>query len=169
MSAEASRHRPRPPGATKACPRCGGRFGCQQGQPGCWCEAVELTRATLAELRTAADDCLCPSCLQEFAERDRRPAEGEQRGQRGWAKALRHAAVRARGVPPLRAVAAVLFVVASLLLSLANEPLSIRAGAICAAAGTSVLGRSVGGARPTGTLILLHRRVPRRENRSCAP
>lgn len=134
MSAEAARERPGPPLRTKTCLRCGGRFGCRQGQPGCWCEAVELTRTTLAELRASADDCLCPSCLEEFAERDRRLAEGEERRQRGWAKALPHPAVRARGVPPLWAIAAALFVVASLLLSLANGPLSIGAGAIAASA-----------------------------------
>ena len=34
----------------KACSRCGQRFGCAQGEPGCWCEAVILRRETLAEI-----------------------------------------------------------------------------------------------------------------------
>ncbi|HKB54903.1 MAG TPA: cysteine-rich CWC family protein, partial [Ramlibacter sp.] len=131
MSAEATRERPL---ATKTCSRCGGEFGCLQGQSGCWCEAVELTRATLAELRASADDCLCPSCLEEFAERDRRLTEAQVRRQRGWAKALPHPAVRARGVSPLWAAAAALFVLAVLVFSLANGPLSIGVGAIAASA-----------------------------------
>jgi hypothetical protein len=59
----------------KECPRCGGRFGCAQGEPGCWCETIVLSRETLAALRTLADDCLCPTCLEALAAADRRQDE----------------------------------------------------------------------------------------------
>jgi hypothetical protein len=53
--------------ASKQCPRCGRRFGCAEGRPGCWCETVPLSTETLGELRALALDCLCPTCLSGFA------------------------------------------------------------------------------------------------------
>jgi iron complex transport system permease protein len=112
---------------SKPCARCGRRFGCADGEPGCWCESVVLSRETLAELRAIADDCLCPACLRSFAE----PGPGEQ-GR--WAKAVPHSAVRARGVPVVWGVAAAAFVVGALLLGLAIGPVSIGAWPIAESA-----------------------------------
>src|SRR5258708_39856070 len=88
----------------KACSRCGQRFGCTQGEPGCWCEAVIPRRETLAEIRAVATDCICPACLSAFAEKDHveREAATEVTAKNSngtiWAKALPHSAVRSRGV-----------------------------------------------------------------------
>ena len=120
----------------KECPSCGEQFGCAEGEPGCWCESVVLRRETLVELRALADDCLCPACLAGFAERDRgepsvdgSPDLGGESGA-GWAKAIPHGAVRARGVPSAWGACAVLFLVSSVLLGLAIGPVSIGVGPI---------------------------------------
>src|SRR6266571_433799 len=104
----------------KLCSSCGRRFTCGHGEPGCWCESIVLRRETLAEIRALADDCLCPACLGGYADRERSdpaPAGSSSpvalRGASRWAKAIPHAAVRARGVPPAWAVGALLFVVGS--------------------------------------------------------
>src|SRR5215510_5374902 len=54
----------------KTCARCGLRFGCGHGEPGCWCEAVLLRPETLAAIRAVSVDCLCPTCLAAFAEKE---------------------------------------------------------------------------------------------------
>jgi iron complex transport system permease protein len=121
----------------KTCSRCGRQFGCRHGEPGCWCESVELRRETLAEIRALADDCLCPSCLGDFARRDRdeaasagtAPAAAGQR-QGTWAKAIPDASIRARGVPPLWGLSAALFLFCSLTAGLAIGPFGIGPGAI---------------------------------------
>ncbi|HET8894509.1 MAG TPA: cysteine-rich CWC family protein, partial [Gaiellaceae bacterium] len=117
----------RPALRVKQCSRCGKEFGCAHGEPGCWCESVVLDRETLAEIRELADDCLCPECLTSFAKHD--GEAGERRATR-WAKAIPHAAVRARGVSPAWALGAVAFVFGSLLFALAVGPISIGAGGI---------------------------------------
>jgi iron complex transport system permease protein len=122
----------------KQCSRCGTEFGCAQGEPGCWCESIVLRRETLAELRTLADDCLCPTCLAGFADRDERlageaSANGARRG-RTWAKAVPDAAVRARGVPLVWGLFTLLFLVGSLLVALAIGPISIGPVAIAESA-----------------------------------
>jgi iron complex transport system permease protein len=121
---------------TKRCARCGADFGCAEGEPGCWCETVALRRDTLAQLRTLADDCLCPACLAVFAERDGLAAGGGEAvaGAAVWAKAIPHDAVRARGVPPLWALGAALFLVASLLFALTVGPTGIPVGQIAQSA-----------------------------------
>jgi cobalamin transport system permease protein len=111
----------------KGCSRCGKEFGCAQGEPGCWCESVVLDRETLAEIRELADDCLCPDCLTSFAKRDGEAAEGRATK---WAKAIPHAAVRARGVSLPWALGALAFLVGSLVFALAVGPISIGAGGI---------------------------------------
>jgi iron complex transport system permease protein len=123
---------------SKRCPRCGRQFGCRQGEPGCWCESVELSRETLAEIRALAEDCLCPSCLKEFAARDRdgtasAPSTPERR-KGTWAKAIPHSAVRARGVPLVGGACAVAFLLGALLLGMAIGPIGIGAGSIAASA-----------------------------------
>jgi cobalamin transport system permease protein len=119
---------------SKRCSRCGRQFGCRQGGPGCWCESIELSRETLAEIRALAEDCLCPSCLEDFAARDRggtasAPPAPERRGGT-WAKAIPHSAVRARGVPLVWRACAVGFLLGALLLGLAIGPIGIGAGSI---------------------------------------
>src|SRR5919201_5770892 len=119
----------------KHCPQCGEPFGCGHGQPGCWCEEVLLSAETLTRLRTVADDCLCPACLSGYAEPEATRADAEAVPVRlRWAKAVPDAAVQARGLPPLWALAAVAFLLGSLLLALANGPLPIGAGAIAESA-----------------------------------
>ena len=122
----------------KQCARCGEEFGCAQGEPGCWCESVVLRRETLAELRTLADDCLCPTCLAAFAERDERyggeaNADGTRSG-RTWAKAVPDAAIRSRGVPFVWGLCTLLFLIGSLLVALAIGPISIGPIAIAESA-----------------------------------
>src|SRR5262249_6828297 len=51
----------------KTCPRCAQSFDCR-GAAGCWCGAVRLSAATLDHLKRSYRDCLCPTCLVEFAE-----------------------------------------------------------------------------------------------------
>jgi iron complex transport system permease protein len=125
----------------KLCPSCAAEFGCADGAPGCWCEAVVLARDTLAELRALADDCLCPSCLAGFATRDARraatngEADGATRaGASHWAKAIPDDAIRARGVPPLWGVAALVILVAALLFALTVGAVPIGTAAIARSA-----------------------------------
>jgi hypothetical protein len=121
----------------KLCPSCAAEFGCADGAPGCWCEAVALARETLAELRVLADDCLCPACLAGFAARDasRASANGTARAGSGhWAKAIPHDAIRARGVPPLWGLGALLILVVALLFALTVGAVPIGTGAIAQSA-----------------------------------
>jgi iron complex transport system permease protein len=119
---------------SKRCALCGRSFGCRQGEPGCWCESVELDRETLAQIRSLADDCLCPSCLDGFARQEAEEAKAAARRGSIWAKAVPHAAVRARGVPLAWAAAASAFLVGALLLGLAIGPVGIGVGQVAASA-----------------------------------
>jgi iron complex transport system permease protein len=110
----AARDEPSAPRRSKQCPVCGRAFGCRQGEPGCWCESVELNRETLGQIRALADDCLCPSCLGAFPE------------------ATPHAEVRARGVSTVWGACAVAFLVGALLLGLTIGPVGIGLGSIAA-------------------------------------
>jgi iron complex transport system permease protein len=134
------RERPTP-AERRQCPSCGVEFGCAVGEPGCWCESVVLRRETLAELRAVADDCLCPTCLAGFAARDARPSavggssSREDRVSASYsAKAIPHDTVRARGVPPLWGLGAVLFLVGALLFALTVGAISIDTGAVAQSA-----------------------------------
>lgn len=124
----------------KECPICHEQFGCSEGEPGCWCESVVLRRETLIELRTLADDCLCPACLTGFAERERGESSDGSSNPAGlsvasaWAKAIPHAAVRARGVPPAWGLCALVFLVGSLLVALGIGPVAIGPGSIAESA-----------------------------------
>jgi iron complex transport system permease protein len=116
---------------TKTCPLCGKQFGCAQGEPGCWCEAVVLRRETLAEIRAVTDKCICPACLSAFAETERGTLGGkvdggsESRAAATWAKALPHSAVRSRGVSALWALITLVFLAGALLVGLATGAASI--------------------------------------------
>jgi uncharacterized protein YcsI (UPF0317 family) len=52
---------------TRTCPSCGATFGCGARGGSCWCGALEVPAETLAELRAAHGDCLCPACLARHA------------------------------------------------------------------------------------------------------
>jgi iron complex transport system permease protein len=140
------------PATTKTCSRCGQRFGCGQGKPGCWCEAVELRAQTLAEIRAVAEDCICPACLAGFAteertsERGRGGADDSAHKRITWAKAVPHAAIRARGVSAAWGSIALALLGGAMLVALAIGPASIGPGSIIG----SVLSH----------LPLLHARTP---------
>jgi iron complex transport system permease protein len=123
---------------SKSCAVCGRQFACGGGAAGCWCEAVELDRATLSEIRSIADDCVCPSCLGGFAGDEEaglaRANQAQVDGRTAWAKAIPDAAIRARGVPPVWAVSALIFALASLLAGLAIGPIAIAPGSIVSSA-----------------------------------
>lgn len=118
-------------GIIKTCPLCEEQFECAQGQPGCWCEAVDLERQTLADIRAVAYGCLCPTCLSGFAasERARRMSEvdgvEESKVPAIRAKALRDPAVRSRGVSAVWALLAMGFLAGALLLGLGTGAASI--------------------------------------------
>jgi hypothetical protein len=58
--------------SVKKCSKCGQQFECQNGSMGCWCEAFYLPINTLNEIKQQYDNCLCPICLREFADRDKK-------------------------------------------------------------------------------------------------
>jgi cobalamin transport system permease protein len=123
--------------AIKTCARCGRRFGCGQGEPGCWCEAIQLRPETLAAIRSVSSDCLCPACLQAFAEEERAANGGAPKyvgstSAPTWAKAVPHSAVRSRGVSILWGLAAVIFLIGTLLGALAVGPAQIGPASIIA-------------------------------------
>jgi iron complex transport system permease protein len=109
----------------KRCQRCDRPFACGFGEPGCWCERITLSHETLAEIRELADDCLCPTCLAWFAQRD-----ASANGRVGWAKAIPHAEVQVRGVRPAWRVSAALFLIVALLVGLGVGPVAISPAAI---------------------------------------
>src|SRR5207302_2040609 len=121
---------------TKTCSRCDRRFGCGQGDPGCWCEAIELRRETLAEIRAVAEDCICPACLSAFATEERTQQDGAAASDRPddhattWAKAVPHTAVRSRGVSAAWGFASLSLLGGALLVALAIGPASIGPGPI---------------------------------------
>jgi cobalamin transport system permease protein len=131
--------RERLPLRQKECSRCGKEFGCAQGEPGCWCESIVVRRETLAELRTLADDCLCPTCLAGFAERDQHalgalPTTNGSGTGSTWAKAVPHASIRARGVPLVWGLGAFVLLAGALLIALGIGPIAIGPGAIAESA-----------------------------------
>ncbi|MCB9016920.1 MAG: cysteine-rich CWC family protein [Lentimicrobiaceae bacterium] len=50
----------------KICPRCGLPFECEHSAS-CWCNAYTLSPANTEKLRNEFDNCLCPQCLQLYA------------------------------------------------------------------------------------------------------
>ncbi len=56
--------------ATKQCAKCGQEFGCANPTPGCWCEELTVAPKQLQHLRETYNDCLCPTCLEEYANND---------------------------------------------------------------------------------------------------
>ena len=122
----------------KECATCQKSFGCGVGAPGCWCDALRLPSETLAQIRTLADDCICPSCLTSFAERGlgepARVGRSPRLPQRNSAKAIPHAAIRVRGVSPVWGSSAVLFLFVALLLGLCTGAVAIDPASIAKSA-----------------------------------
>jgi hypothetical protein len=57
-------------GATeiKQCSGCGKEFECYS-EGDCWCENYQVHRKEYLEIIRRYDDCLCPECLQNYAEK----------------------------------------------------------------------------------------------------
>jgi hypothetical protein len=55
-------------GVPTVCEACGEPFGCGAQSSGCWCAQVKLNDAMRAELRERFKNCLCPACLERFAD-----------------------------------------------------------------------------------------------------
>jgi len=53
--------------ALKKCSKCGKEFTCGNEKPGCWCEGLFLDIETLNELKEKYDNCLCPTCLEAYS------------------------------------------------------------------------------------------------------
>ena len=54
------------------CAACGKEFGCSANDcdttpTDCWCFAIELCEAAIAELQSRYKGCLCKNCLVAFA------------------------------------------------------------------------------------------------------
>jgi len=115
----------------RRCALCAARFECGDGEPGCWCDAITVSHEALAEIRSLGDDCLCPECRHGFAAADAsRAGAGGGRS----ARAIPHADVRARGMPPLAGLVAALVLLAALLFALSIGPVAIPVGAIARSA-----------------------------------
>lgn len=53
---------------SKPCAKCGTYFECY-GDKDCWCDSIKLSEENLQFLRETYADCLCPSCLSQYAEK----------------------------------------------------------------------------------------------------
>jgi len=53
---------------SKSCSRCGTFFECT-GDTNCWCHHFQIEKNRLAEINEKYPDCLCPSCLSQYAEK----------------------------------------------------------------------------------------------------
>jgi len=51
----------------KQCSKCYTAFGCKTESRGCWCESLQVPIDTLVQLKEQFDNCLCPSCLRQYA------------------------------------------------------------------------------------------------------
>ena len=54
------------------CPKCGTEFTCSTATGSCWCMEYKLSSEMLKRLREKYATCLCPTCLSQFAEKDKR-------------------------------------------------------------------------------------------------
>ena len=52
----------------KICESCRAEFGCGAKLDGCWCTKLELAEPQAAQIKAKFGDCLCPKCLEKFAE-----------------------------------------------------------------------------------------------------
>ena len=53
----------------KKCSKCQTVFHCQNDARGCWCEELQLSEITLANLKAGYENCLCPTCLKEIEQK----------------------------------------------------------------------------------------------------
>lgn len=53
----------------KICGSCGEPFGCGAKLDGCWCTELTLTKSQAENIKAKFTDCLCPQCLEKFAEK----------------------------------------------------------------------------------------------------
>ncbi|HEX7997715.1 MAG TPA: cysteine-rich CWC family protein [Pyrinomonadaceae bacterium] len=60
-----------PSQTAQTCEACGATFHCGVLDSSCWCEDVKLNEDVRAELRVRYERCLCPACLERFAEVER--------------------------------------------------------------------------------------------------
>ncbi len=56
------------------CEACGNSFTCGAALAGCWCSEVKLSERLRSTLRARYQSCLCPLCLERFAEVDEEEA-----------------------------------------------------------------------------------------------
>ena len=115
----------------KVCPICDARFGCADGGPGCWCEALVVAPGAMQGIRAVTDECLCPRCLHGFANTDAAPAPreaGVPRPRDG--DTVRFDAVRARGVSRVWGIGACVVLLAAVIVAMGIGPVAIRPLAI---------------------------------------
>jgi hypothetical protein len=62
------KHAPSEKATVKSCAKCGTAFECLHNAD-CWCMNITLTQENLNFLKENFADCLCPSCLDSFAEK----------------------------------------------------------------------------------------------------
>ncbi len=55
-------------GELKKCPKCGEFFMCE-GDNDCWCEHVQILQKNFLRISQEYNDCLCPKCLDQYAEK----------------------------------------------------------------------------------------------------
>lgn len=51
----------------KICPSCQSAFTCEK-ENDCWCESAQIHKKDMIILMAKYDDCICPSCLESYAE-----------------------------------------------------------------------------------------------------
>ncbi len=59
------------PRTPRQCEACGQPFVCGASLKGCWCVPVKVSAEARQQMRERYKDCLCPECLQRFAEEPR--------------------------------------------------------------------------------------------------
>lgn len=64
---------------------CGNTFGCGATLGGCWCAEINLSDAARVELRARYQGCLCPICLEGFANSEKNNDEKEEQVSTGTA------------------------------------------------------------------------------------
>lgn len=52
---------------SKKCPNCGNFFKCET-ESDCWCHSINITQTNMKRIAHQYTDCLCPKCLNEFAD-----------------------------------------------------------------------------------------------------
>lgn len=50
------------------CESCGEEFVCGATLKGCWCMNMKVSDHARAEMKAKFNKCLCPNCLEKYAE-----------------------------------------------------------------------------------------------------